>query len=270
MMKFAFRIITISFLCYCLIHPFINQEQKAPKQLPPVVAIEKKPVKELPLHSVSLPNFAGIKSTKQKKQTFFELLKPYVLEQNEKIAQERQIIDDVLTAFELEMPVTQRMREKALGIITKYKIQPKLTEDNLLLALNRVDQLPTGLVLAQAANESGWGTSRFTRIGLNFFGQWCYKKGCGLVPKNRDVDGNHEVAAFKSIEDGVASYFLNVNTHRAYQALRDIRAEHRGSQSIDEMALLLAQGLMSYSQRGEAYIDEISQMIVSNQGYFSD
>ncbi|MFM9673737.1 glucosaminidase domain-containing protein, partial [Streptomyces galilaeus] len=81
--------------------------------------------------------------------------------------------------------------------------------------LRRVDIIPKELALMQAANESAWGTSRFARIGLNFFGQWCYSQGCGMIPNRRNSGAAHEVAAFKSVRDAVSSYFKNINTHAA-------------------------------------------------------
>ena len=79
-----------------------------------------------------------------------------------------------------------------------------------------MDIIPEMMVLVQAANESGWGTSRFSRMGLNLFGQWCYVRGCGLVPRAEE-DGRHEVAKFDSVNDSVC-YMRNINTHGAYLA----------------------------------------------------
>jgi len=125
------------------------------------------------------------------------------------------------------------------------------------------------LVLVQAANESAWGTSRFARIGLNFFGIWCYKKGCGMVPKGRDKGLKHEVAAFDSVEQAVSHYLLNINTNAAYVVFRTIRAQlHQQNQPLS--AQILATGLLPYSQRGTDYVLEISDMIRHNQVYFDE
>ena len=121
----------------------------------------------------------------------------------------------------------------------------------------------------QAANESAWGTSRFARIGLNFFGQWCYKKGCGMVPRRRNSEAEHEVAAFKSVRAAVSSYFKNINTHNAYKELRTIREDLRAQQK-PILATKLTYGLMSYSERGEAYIEELNTMINQNRAYFNE
>jgi len=87
-----------------------------------------------------------------------------------------------------------------------------------------VDTIPPSLALAQAANESAWGTSRFARQAHNYYGQWCFEKGCGIVPDRRDANKSHEVAAFDSPRESVARYLHNLNSNSAYKSLRDIRS----------------------------------------------
>lgn len=135
-------------------------------------------------------------------------------------------------------------------------------------ALKRVDVIPADLVLTQAAKESGWGTSRFAREGNNYFGQWCYTAGCGLVPGARTEGMTHEVAVFDDAYQSIRAYFLNVNRNRAYAGLRDIRSKLRKSnQPLSGEAL--ANGLISYSERGQAYVDEVQGMIRYNENYWS-
>ena len=93
--------------------------------------------------------------------------------------------------------------------------------------IRRVDTIPEALVLVQAANESGWGASRFAQKGYNFFGLWCFKKGCGFVPKQRDDDAVHEVAKFRDLSHAVMTYIRNLNRHYAYKDLRVIRQNLR-------------------------------------------
>ena len=268
MLKITFRVVAISFIIFCLLYPFIWHAPKkvstGSELIPPV-----EPYIEEPLHNVILPDFAQMHDVKTKKTAFFNLLLPVVKAENQRITNERAKIDNALTDIELDIQLELQQIDDVKTILSRYKLPTEISESNLLVALNRIDRLPIHLVLSQAANESGWGTSRFTRIGLNFFGQWCYKKGCGLVPKSRSINGQHEVAAFRTIEQGVASYFLNVNTHPAYQDLRDIRQEHREMDSVT-LATHLAAGLTRYSERGQAYVDEISEMIISNQRYISE
>jgi Bax protein len=121
-------------------------------------------------------------------------------------------------------------------------------------------------VLIQAANETGWGNSRFAREGLNFFGQWCFRKGCGLVPQSRSDGLSHEVAVFKTVEDSVASYMRNLNSNAAYSLFRSIRADMR-AENQEPSADKLVYGLVNYSERQEAYIDELLEMLRQNQPY---
>ena len=145
--------------------------------------------------------------------------------------------------------------------VKEFSIDDDPSWDKLL---RKVDVLPPSLVLAQAANESAWGTSRFATLGNNYFGQWCYKKGCGLVPNKRGTGKAHEVAAFESPEESLDSYMQNLNSHPAYKPLRKIREQrHRNNQDITGIAL--AAGLTSYSERGDKYIKELREMIHYNE-----
>ena len=131
------------------------------------------------------------------------------------------------------------------------------------LLLNKVDVVPASLILAQSANESAWGTSRFATEANNFFGIWCFKKGCGLTPKYRDEGLVHEVARFDTVQDGVSHYVHTINTHPAYKHLRELRTEQRQvNNSLNGTKLAI--GLTNYSIRRQAYVQEIQAMIRYN------
>ena len=119
-------------------------------------------------------------------------------------------------------------------------------------------------MIAQAAKESGWGTSRFARQGNNYFGIWCFTRGCGLTPTRRDDNRSHEVATFDSVEEGVRYYIRTINSHFAYSDLRTMRARAR-EQDRQVYGDKLATGLISYSERGMLYVNEIRSMIQYNQ-----
>lgn len=130
--------------------------------------------------------------------------------------------------------------------------------------LKRINTVPSSLALAQSANESAWGTSRFAQEGNNYFGQWCFQPGCGLVPKSRTAGKTHEVEKFSSAADSVKAYIDNLNRNSAYEKLRSLRAqraEKNGSFSGTE----LAPGLLKYSERGKEYVLEIQSMIRINK-----
>ncbi|MCR6652499.1 MAG: glucosaminidase domain-containing protein [Cellvibrionaceae bacterium] len=119
-------------------------------------------------------------------------------------------------------------------------------------------------MLAQAASESAWGTSRFAREGYNYFGQWCFKAGCGIVPKRRLEGAYHEVTRFDSVRESVAAYFHNINTHSAYHGLRLLRQE-KTARREPFSGHELAGKLTSYSERGAPYIEELRSIMRSNQ-----
>ncbi len=269
MFKIVFRTFAALIVIASFAYPFVVEKTTPTNSPKEVVKAPVKRVKEQPKHSVALPDFAAIKDVKAKKAAFFNYLKPHVIAENQRILALR---DEILTYRNqwLESELTNDEIETLNALMTRYKIKPaELSEANFDLLLRRVDIIPRELVLSQAANESAWGTSRFAKMGLNFFGQWCYKKGCGLVPKGREEDAKHEVAAFQSVAQSVRSYFLNINSHYAYQDLRTIRETLRQEgKPID--ATVLSAGLMSYSERGEAYIEELNNMIRFNERYFVD
>ncbi|QBY05470.1 glucosaminidase [Thalassotalea sp. HSM 43] len=192
-----------------------------------------------------------------KKEVFFRLMAPLVLIANEKILLERQIINnEAITS------------ESLIALARKYKVIDEsvlsLTQQQKIELLERVDIMPPSLALAQSAEESGWGTSRFTREGNSFFGQWDFS-GKGMVPKQQRKElGNYGLARFDSPLASVEGYMLNINTQRAYQKLRTLRAQLRAD-GKPISGLELAGTLDKYSERGQAYIDSIREMIRYNK-----
>lgn len=216
------------------------------------------------------PDFSQITDVNQRKAAFFDFLRPAVEHENLRVEQERQFLETLTSVVSAGEALTGDQLTYAAKLADAYKVslnEQDVTAKWLSKMLSRVDVLPESLVLSQAANESGWGTSRFAVEGNNYFGQWCYRKGCGLVPNARNDGANHEVAVFASPYLSVQAYFMNVNTNRAYQDLRDIRAAQRMSGEIIE-GTKLAEGLSSYSERGQAYVDEIQAMIKHNNQYW--
>jgi len=211
-----------------------------------------------------LPDMGSFKDVNEKKQTFFDFLQPIVAEMNQKIAAERAWLTVVEGRIDRGEPLDFWQINFLRVLAEYYKVDQEPGSKQFFSALyRRVDTLPTSLVLAQAANESAWGTSRFAVAGNNLFGQWCFIKGCGLVPSGRDSSARHEVKKFASIDASVAAYFRNLNTHQQYQPLRQIRTELRYLQlPID--STFLVWGLEGYSIRGEPYIRELISMIDHN------
>lgn len=200
---------------------------------------------------------------KVKKEVFFRLMAPLVLMANEEIMQLRQsVIDNTLSDEQLRQLMVQYR-------VIKQATNEAITEQHKSALLARLDIIPPSLALAQAAEESGWATSRFTLEGNAFFGQWDYS-GQGMVPKSQRKElGNYGIARFDTPLDSVKGYALNINRGHAYEKLRALRAKLR-EQEQPITGLQLAQTLDKYSERGQAYIDSISSMIRYNKLMFVD
>jgi|TARA_B110000902_G_scaffold242894_1_gene294655 Bax protein len=201
----------------------------------------------------AIPDFASYTDVKQKKTAFFDYMYLLVLAENKKVMRDRRIVK------------AGEPSDKLRNICEKYSNnceQIDQVKRNELLV--RVDVIPPSLVLAQSANESAWGTSRFAKQGNNFFGQWCYSKGCGLVPLQRNAGTKHEVRKFDSPQQSVGGYIFNLNTGRAYSSLRKKRAIARANDDLPS-GHDLASGLTKYSERGDEYVKEIRSMISYNK-----
>lgn len=218
----------------------------------------------------TLPDFSQYQQTADKKQAFFGFLAPLVAAENARIEEQRMGLQALYTKWRFKPDSLTREQRSWLAYLAKqYRVKLDLdtvagAEESFELLARRVDVVPETLVLVQAANESAWGTSRFALEALNLFGQWCFTEGCGLVPEARSEDGKHEVRKFASVNASIASYMRNLNTHPAYFELRSLRVEQR-RQGRDIRALDLTAGLLSYSERGEAYVEELNSMIRVNR-----
>lgn len=207
-----------------------------------------------------LPDFAAIANVKQKKRAFFDFMMPMITQANAAVLDERNTVEALSTKTELNT-TEQQMLDK---LLQKYRIQHADKTRQFAELKHKIHVIPPSLVLAQAANESAWGTSRFAKQGNNLFGQWCFSKGCGLVPSSRNSGASHEVAKFTSPYGSVASYIRNLNSHPSYSELRQLRTQEL-SEKRYSTGTNLAAGLLKYSERGEEYVKEIRAMIRHNK-----
>lgn len=197
-----------------------------------------------------LPNFALIENIPSRKQEFFSYLEPFVERENARLSA-------------LRNDLSNKSVDELKRLADEYGVDP--SADDLPQRLRkRIDMIPTSLVLVQAAVESAWGTSRFARQGNNLFGQWCFTKGCGIVPQSRAAGANHEVRRFASPQDSIRSYMHNLNSHRAYAKLRRQRAAQR-QKGEPLSGCYLAAGLTSYSEKGNKYVELVKSMIRGNR-----
>jgi len=212
-----------------------------------------------------LPAFHEIEQVSEKKQRFFAYLTPVIRAENERIRSQRERLLTIVEAQRAGEEPGWLDRRFIADLADEYRLD---TEDldmsqTLDRLVERVDVIPRSLVLVQAAKESGWGSSRFARRANNLFGQWCFEAGCGVVPRNRPAGRTHEVQSFDTVRDAVASYVRNLNTHRSYEELREVRAELRAADA-PLSGVRLATGLDRYSERGEVYVREVQSMIRQN------
>jgi Bax protein len=210
-----------------------------------------------------IPDFTVYDNVKDKKLAFFEYMLPLVKEQNSLIKDQR---ERLLELRHLSVQEFSRAQEDLVTkLIKEYRIKSdQLSKEDINQLLLRVDEVPASLALAQAAMESAWGTSRFAVQANNLFGQWCYTKGCGLVPLRRDAGNSHEVEKFRTVSDAISSYLRNINSHRAYAGLRQDRAQLRATGDA-VTGYKLAEGLIDYSELREAYVKEIQAVIRINK-----
>jgi len=201
-------------------------------------------------------NISHITNTTDKKKQFFDFMRPIINQENNKILALRKKL------------ITAKIYDNSTAFVAKtaseYHVEWSAKENNWEQLLERVDAISLEVALAQSANESAWGQSRFAQQGNNFFGQWCYKKGCGIIPKKRAARSKHEVARYNSVNESVRSYIKNINTTRAYAPLRKIRKENRDNKKSVN-AKDQATGLTLYSQRKDSYVKEIIKLIEANQ-----
>ena len=202
------------------------------------------------LNSLKAPEFDKIEDAKEMKETFFNYLLPEINSKNNEI----QLIRKKVISKELS-------NQELSKLYKKYWIEEGSGIDVLL---EKIDIIPPSLVLSQAALESNWGRSRFAKFYHNYFGLWCFERGCGVIPKKRDKGDTHEVAKFSSPEKAIDFYFLSINRNKSYEVLRKIRQDKRSKgQSIT--GLSLSEGLTNYAEIGYEYVERIRRVIASNE-----
>ena len=224
-----------------------------------LVRKSNKPVPRLRL--ATLPSgLAELRNAKRRKAVFLALMLPMILEANSHIAVERKRLLYVSAMIRSGKQLPPNVRSWLDRLAARYKTSP----DRLDLLFNRVDVIPVSLALAQAAIESGWGTSRFAMQGNAIFGQWTTAGGRGLVPEERKDGMTHKVRVFDRLSESVSAYILNLNTHRAYRELRALRREARAKGRRPD-GIAMAEGLKPYSEKGEDYVDLLRNVIRVNR-----
>ena len=214
---------------------------------------EKKLVK--PVALTLLPaEIRMIENTKQRKDFFIQIVLPLILKENNNIRLDRKRLFSIINKSN-NTKLEKKWLEK------KYK-QYGVPSKELSILKIRMDEIPVSLAIAQAAKETGWGTSRFAQEGNALFGQWTWS-GEGLKPKDADKNKGHKVMKFNVLQASVRAYQRNLNTHSSYKNLRKARAELR-DKGLPLDSLLLVKFLNQYAETGEKYVDVLQKIIKQN------
>jgi Bax protein len=208
-----------------------------------------------PIYLTKLPkDLKTLGDTKTKRELFIKIVLPLILHENEKI------IDDRKRLFKILGKNFNSPGEK-VWLNRRFK-EYKIEDKDLAELKMRMDIIPVSIAVAQAANESGWGTSRFALEGNALFGQWTWSKK-GISPKNKDPDQSHKILQFQILKASVRAYKNNLNTHNAYKEFREVRAKLRQS-GTTITGLALIKYLKRYASIGEKYTEIIEGIMVQN------
>ena len=209
-----------------------------------------------PIYFTQFPkDLDEIQSVQLKKETFIKIVLPLIVAENEKILDDRYKLNKITARKITTDDEKQWLRQKFL----EYKVKKGSVEE----LKNRMDMIPVPIALAQAAKESGWGTSRFALEGNAIFGQWTWT-GKGIEPLLRDKSKNHKILRFPILRASVKSYKKNLNTHKSYKEFRAKRRDMRESNKKIS-GLELTKTLDNYAQTGNEYTKILKQIIVQNK-----
>jgi len=233
-------------------HPAVHAPAPAAQHSPPTQ------------DKASTAQAAADSSAGSHKQHFFDKLLPLVTRENERLLGIRRELTELQTAHARGRQLPEARLKWLRELADDYRVEDVHDPGAIIEALlQRVDVIPAGLALAQAANESAWGKSRFAREGNNLFGTWTYDTDNGIKPERRAAGKTHLVRNYDSLEASVRDYMHNLNSHPAYQPLRERRAIQR-SERQTLSAMYLAGGLTAYAENGDEYVKIIQSMIRSN------
>ena len=202
-----------------------------------------------------LPNeIKKIENTKERKNLFIQIVLPLILEENNNIKLDRLKLFTIINKNN-----NTKLEKKWLN--QKYK-QYGIPSKDLSTLKIRMDEIPTSLAIAQAAKETGWGTSRFALEGNALFGQWTWS-GEGLKPKDAEKDEGHKVMKFNVLQASVRAYQRNLNTHSSYREFRNARAKLR-DEGLELDSITLSEHLDKYAETGKKYVDTLKKIISQN------
>ena len=208
-----------------------------------------------PISLKLLPNeIKKIENIKKRKNFFIQIILPLVIKENNNIKLDRKKLFSILNK-------NKNTKADKAWLKSKFKQYGVINKDLSTLKI-RMDEVPVSMAIAQAAKETGWGTSRFAQEGNALFGQWTWS-GEGIRPSAADNDSTHKVRKFNVLQASVRAYLRNLNTHSSYKNFRSARAELRDEeQKLDSM--ILSEHLDKYAETGKEYVRVLQQIIKQN------
>jgi Bax protein len=208
-----------------------------------------------PIYFTQFPkDLDEISSVQLKKETFIKIVLPLVVAENQKILDDKYKLDKIISKKNTNDKEKFWIRQK----LKEYKI----TNGNMDELMKRMDIIPVSIAIAQAAKESGWGTSRFALEGNAIFGQWTWN-GRGIAPLDRAKNKNHKILRFPILRASVKAYKNNLNTHKSYKEFREVRSKLRGKRRLVTGKKLI-HTLDNYAETGAEYTKILKQMIDQN------
>lgn len=219
-----------------------------------------------PATKKSSPKKVVNSSVAARKKAFFDKVVPLIHRANKEILDERERMLPLLTYIDEGKTLSAEDQVWLKALAKRYRVKKDpLTDSSARAALRiKVDMVPVDLAVAQAANESGWGESRFAKEANNLFGVWTYDKSKGLAPLARDEGLTHMIRKYDTLQASIQHYLNLLNSHPAYIEMRSMRTEMRnGGRELD--GYRLAEGLVNYSSKGEEYVKIIQAMISGNR-----
>ena len=208
-----------------------------------------------PISLTLLPNeIKKIENSQKRKDLFIQIILPLIIKENNYIKSDRMKLFRILNK-------SKNTKLEKKWLVKKFKQYGVVNNDLSTLKI-RMDEVPISMTIAQAAKETGWGTSRFAQEGNALFGQWTWS-GKGLRPKGADSDSTHKVMKFKVLQASVKAYQRNLNTHSSYKAFRSARAGLRDEgKKLD--SLILSNYLDKYAETGKEYVKILQKIIKQN------
>lgn len=213
-----------------------------------------------------IPDFRKIKDPKIKKSAFIKTITKEARPILYTLEKQRTILLGLYLRYRSGDPLSDDEQQWVLKLARHMEIKgfDSDVHKSWLQLIKRTDTIPLSLLIAQAAIESAWGTSRFAREGNNYFGIWCSRPGCGIVPKQREEGATHEVERYSNISNAIRKYIHILNTRPAFKELRTLRHQQRVS-LLSPTGTMLIKGLGRYAKNGSEYMETLRKVIRQNR-----